>query len=106
MNEIVSKSKSCIFTMKLLGDYWTLRALDSLRHGEVRFCELQRRLDNVNPVTLTTKLKKLEAANLVVRSEETLDKLSVTYRLSELGQKTLPIIKAIDKFEADIKSQS
>ncbi len=90
--------------MKLLGDYWTLRIIDDLRTGETRFCELQRDLDNINPTTLTNRLKKLEEANLIQRSEETVDKISVTYSLSSLGKEVLPIIKALDRFSARLKA--
>jgi DNA-binding HxlR family transcriptional regulator len=90
--------------MKLLGDYWTLRIIDGLKFGETRFCELQRSIDNVNPVTLTSRLKKLEEARLIIRSEETVDKISVTYCLTELGKEALPVIKALDRFA--LKKQS
>jgi DNA-binding HxlR family transcriptional regulator len=100
MHNRVRKHSTCEGTMKLLGDYWTLRIVDALRSEEVRFCELQRILDNVNPVTLTNRLKKLEEARLVSRSEETIDKISVAYSLSELGREVLPIIKALDRFSA------
>ena len=96
--------KSCATTMRLLGDFWTLRILDALKIEEVRFCELQRILDNVNPVTLTKRLKTLEDARLVVRSEETVDKISVTYKLTELGQETIPIIKALNRFSEKARS--
>jgi DNA-binding HxlR family transcriptional regulator len=88
--------------MKLLGDYWTLRIIDALRASEVRFCELQRSTDNLNPTTLTSRLKKLEAARLVSRSKDTVDKCSVTYSLTELGKEVLPVIKALDHFSAKL----
>jgi DNA-binding HxlR family transcriptional regulator len=91
---------TCESTMKLLGDYWTLRIIDSLTSNELRFCELQRSLDNVNPVTLTKRLKTLEDARIISRTEETRDKISVTYCLTELGEEVLPIIKALDRFSA------
>jgi len=84
--------------MKLLGDYWTLRIIDTLKNGDARFCELQRSLDNVNPVTLTDRLKKLEVARLISRSEETIDKISVSYGLNALGKEVLPVITALDNF--------
>ncbi|GAC1388054.1 MAG: helix-turn-helix domain-containing protein [Candidatus Saccharimonadales bacterium] len=90
--------------MKLLGDYWTLRILDALRLGDVRFCELQRIIDNVNPVTLTTRLKKLEDARLIIRTPETKDKISVSYSLSELGQEVIPVIRALDHFSSKVQA--
>jgi DNA-binding HxlR family transcriptional regulator len=104
MKTQTATGESCATTMKLLGDFWTLRIIDALKMDEVRFCELQRTLDNVNPVTLTKRLKTLEDARLVVRSEETVDKISVTYALSDLGQETVPIITALNRFSEKSKS--
>jgi DNA-binding HxlR family transcriptional regulator len=90
--------KLCIPSVKLLGDYWSLRIIDALRPGEQRFCAMQRELDNINPATLTTRLKTLESAGVITRNKETIDKLSVTYCLTELGQHALPIIDALNNF--------
>ena len=92
------KNDACVDSLKLLGDYWTLRIIDSLESNELRYCELQRTVGNVNPVTFTAKLKKLEEAQIVDRTEESLDKISVTYRLTKLGQSVLPVIKAMNNF--------
>lgn len=98
--------QACAQTMKLIGDYWTLRIIDALKNGETRFCELQRQLDNLNPTTLTSRLKKLEDAGIVMRSVETVDKVSVTYRLSDLGQQAVKVITALYGFAAKAKSLS
>lgn len=98
MKKLNHSPSACIATMKLLGDYWTLRIIDTLKFGEVRFCEIQRSLDNLNPVTLTSRLKRLEEAGLVARTEETVDKISVSYSLTETGHEVLPVIKALDRF--------
>lgn len=100
-----SNPESCNQSLKLLGDYWTLRIVDSLKNGEMRYCQLQRETDNINPVTLTDRLKKLEDNKLIIRVEESLNKLSVVYSLSELGREALPVIAAIDRFSARAKSQ-
>jgi DNA-binding HxlR family transcriptional regulator len=91
---------TCVNSLKLLGDYWTLRIIDALQDGEMRFCELQRAVDNLNPVTLTGRLKKLEEAQLINRYEDLEDKVAVVYTLSALGSQTLPVIKAINNFSA------
>lgn len=41
-----------VLLLKLLGDYTTLRIIDFLRSGELRFTELQRALGDTNSVTL------------------------------------------------------
>lgn len=98
MNSPHNSKKICTNTLKLLGDYWTLRIIDTLKGGELRFCELQRNIDNVNPATLTAKLRNLEEEKLIYRSEETIDRISVTYALTNLGKEALPVIKALDNF--------
>ena len=94
--------KLCVPSIKLLGDYWSLRIIDELSRGEQRFCSLQRVLDNINPVTLTSRLKKLEKAKIIKRNVGTLDKLSVTYDLTDLGLNVLPVINAVNEFSAKL----
>lgn len=103
MSKEIHSTQTCTTTMKLIGDYWTLRIIDVLKNGEVRFCELQRHLDNVNPVTLTSKLKKLETTNIVKRSEEA-DKISVSYSLTSLGKEALPVVRALYNFSEKTKA--
>ena len=89
---------NCSDNLKLIGDYWTLRIIDALREGEQRFCQLQRDVDNLNPATLTDRLKNLETMRLIRRSEETQSKISVTYSLTKRGKEVLLIINAINAF--------
>lgn len=88
----------CLACLELLGDFWTLRIIDALASGEMRFCTLQRSVGNVNPVTLTNRLRKLEKTGLLSRTEDTVDKVSVSYSLTGLGQDALDVIKAMSKF--------
>lgn len=103
---IVAPSKTCkdpvIFdeAMKLIGDYWTLRLIDAIGDGEVRFCEIERRVPDISPATLTGRLKKLEDANVIDRRVETLDRQSVSYVLTARGQRILPILESIKAFTA------
>jgi DNA-binding HxlR family transcriptional regulator len=84
--------------LKLLGDYVSLRVVDFLRTGELRFTQLQRSMGDVNSVTLTNRLKRLEGAGLVGRKVATVDRQSVTYSLTELGRGLLPVLREIRKF--------
>lgn len=102
MKKVASSEKSCAATMKLLGDFWTLRIIDTLQHGGLRYCELQRGVDNLNPVTLTARLKKLEDAGLVSRAEDIEDKVSVSYSLTDTGVSALPILRELDRFSAKL----
>lgn len=91
-------------TLKLLGDYTTLRIIDFLRSGGLRFTELQRALGDTNSVTLTKRLQRLEGAGLVDRREATFDRQSVTYSLSATGQGLLPVLAEIQTFTRQLHS--
>ena len=84
--------------LKLLGDYVTLRIVDFLRSRELRFTELQRSIGDVNSVTLSGRLKRLEAAGMIEREEATIDRQSVAYRLTDLGTGLLPVLREIQNF--------
>lgn len=100
MKSLSPSETICVPSLKLLGDFWTLRIISALAVGELRYCELQRLVGNINPVTLTSRLKKMEDAGLVTRTEETVDKISVTYCLTAHGKDALPVLKAINDFSA------
>lgn len=84
--------------LKILGDYWALRIIDRLRRDELRFSELERGLSDINTVTLTARLKRLEETGVIERTEETIDRQSVTYKLSPMGLGLLPILGEIQQF--------
>ena len=100
VNEVSSCENPVVFdeAMKLIGDFWTLRIIDAIQHDEVRFCEIERRIPDINPATLATRLKKLEDAVVIDRLVETKDKQSVSYSLTERGKRILPILESIKTF--------
>ena len=103
MHSTNSSEETCVASLKLLGDFWTLRIIHTLQHGSLRYCELQRHVDNLNPVTLTARLKKLEDAGLVSRAEDKEDKVSVSYSLTEIGVGVLPVLRELDRFSARLQ---
>lgn len=84
--------------LKMLGDFWTLAIVQALDDSGRRFSELQRELTKASPTTLTNRLKKLEEQRIIKRKEETVDKLSVVYSLTDKGRGILPILKEIQVF--------
>ena len=52
----------CKDILKLIGDYWVLMITTELLEDSLRFSELQRRLNGINPITLSNRLKKMEKA--------------------------------------------
>lgn len=94
----MKKKNNCERLFKIIGDFWTLSIINSLKEKELRFCELQRAVNNLNPVTLTNRLKRLEKAGFITRKKESLDKLSVAYSLNKKGLALIPIINDIHVF--------
>lgn len=100
MKTVTKQPATCVTTLKLLGDYWTLRIIDTLdEHGELRYCELQRTVDNLNPVTLGNRLQRLEDAGLVSRCESP-NNNTVTYKLTDAGLDATAVIAALNRFAA------
>jgi DNA-binding HxlR family transcriptional regulator len=79
----------------VLGDKHTLGIVMLLLQKDERFCEIERGL-KLNPITLTSRLRKLEESGMVWRSPGTFNKLSVVYGLTEKGKKLKPVIKSIE----------
>lgn len=90
--------------LRLLGDYTTLRIVETLVDSRKRFTELLRTLEDTNSVTLTDRLKKLADTGIVVRSKATIDQKSVTYGLTSVGLQLTPVLDAIKKFAALVRS--
>lgn len=82
----------------VLGDEHILCIIHHISKKEMRFCELQRAVNGLNPTTLSDRLKRLEKEGIIIRKEETLGKVSVVYELSAKGRGILPIIHEIGKF--------
>jgi DNA-binding HxlR family transcriptional regulator len=83
---------------RTIADEHTICIIGILRKEGLRFNEVQRALNDINPTTLANRLKKLEQEGIVSRKTETLDKLSVVYELTSKGKGILPIIKELEKF--------
>lgn len=95
----------CTRSLKLLGDYWTLAIINSLRSGELRYCDLQRAATGVNPVTLGNRLRRLQNAGLVARHASQ-DDISVSYCLTSLGEEAIPVLEAVDAFSRKLPEES
>lgn len=84
--------------INIIGDSHVLCIISNLGNRGMRFNELQRSINGINPTTLSDRLKRLEKEKIISRQEETVDKVSVVYELTEKGQGIIPIIKKIAKF--------
>lgn len=80
-------------------DPWNIKIIAALRENERRFSDLQRTL-GINSATFSSKLKKLEKIKVISKKQKSIDKLSVTYSLTPLGAKLLPIYDQITSFDS------
>lgn len=84
--------------LKLFGDFWSLRIIEVLNKKGLRYCEIERAIPDINPITLTKRLKKLEQANAVKKEQKTIDKISVVYKLTSKGIAIQPILENIKAY--------
>lgn len=105
MKKEKNRKKVCTETLSLLGDYWTLAILSALGDDELRFCELQRALLMVNPVTLTNRLQLLQEKGLLHRRVGAVDEVSVSYSLTALGKESRVVIEALHAFSKKFNSK-
>lgn len=82
-------------TLSLLRGKWKCSILWHLRHGRLRFNELQRRIPRVTTKMLSQQLKELEADGLIKRKVYPEIPPKVEYFLSYYGQCFKPIIKSM-----------
>lgn len=94
----IRETAVCDKVLKAIGDYWTLSIIGALGEGERRFCELERSVAGVNPVTLTARLKSMEEIGFITRTVEDETKIPVLYGLTAKGRDLLPITKSIRAF--------
>ncbi len=92
-------------TMRLLEQKWTLQVVKELGSGKRRFCQLQHALRgdsrhgaarDVNPKTLSQRLKSLEAYGIVTRRMVSDIPPNVEYELTCRGHDLVGVIDSID----------
>ena len=74
---------------EILGERWTHLVVRELGAGGETFNDLRRGLPLISPSLLSTRLKSLEAAGVVARTET---EGGIRYTLTEAGQELKPII--------------
>jgi DNA-binding HxlR family transcriptional regulator len=78
----------------LIGDRWTLLIAYHLGSGPKRFGELQERLGNVSPKTVSQRLKLLESIGFLERQAFLEIPPRVVYQLTDKGRALLGILDA------------
>jgi DNA-binding HxlR family transcriptional regulator len=74
---------------------WTLVLLRELVVGSTRFNELRRGVPRMSPALLSKRLKDLESAGIVSRSQVPGEPDAFEYRLTEAGRDLRPVIEAV-----------
>lgn len=78
--------------------------IDKLSDGPLRFKDLERTINNINTATLSNRLKTVQEAGLIERTEAS--RADVTYTLTALGEQALPVLDAINDFSAYAKKST
>ncbi len=83
-------------TAMILGTRWTAQILrEMIDHGPRRFQDLQDALQGIAPNTLSSRLKMLEASEIVVREFYEEHPPRAAYKLTAKGQKMRGILNAM-----------
>jgi DNA-binding HxlR family transcriptional regulator len=84
---------------QILGERWNLLVVRELLLGSTRFSELQKALPKASPTILTKRLKELEFAVVIERSQARGSQYA-EYRLSVSGQELGTLIDAMGTWAA------
>ena len=79
----------------IIGNKWNLLIIWHLKDQTLRFTELQKRMYNVNPKTITKHLRDLEENKIIKRVVYPEVPPRVEYSLTETGIAFIPILKSI-----------
>ena len=90
--------------VSLVGGKWKLLIIRNLRMLSWRFNELQRDLEGISQKVLTDSLRQMMDDGLVYRHDYQEMPPRVDYSLTELGEKLLPIMDALEDFGNYYKS--
>ena len=93
-------------TLSLIGDKWKVLILRDLMPGTKRFGELKKSIGSVSQKVLTAQLRDMEANGLISRKVYAEVPPRVEYSLSELGESMRPVIKAMEQWGIDYKTQN
>jgi DNA-binding HxlR family transcriptional regulator len=80
---------------EILGSRWTLVLLRELVAGSTRFNELRRGVPRMSPALLSKRLKDLEAAGIVTRSQVAGEPDLLEYCLTDAGRDLKPVIESV-----------
>ena len=82
--------------LDIVGERWSLLVIrDLLRHGPLKFQEMEQRLSGIGPNTLSARLKSLEHKGAIGSRLYTQHPPRLEYFLTEKGMALGPVVKAL-----------
>ena len=81
-------------TLDLIGDKWSLLVVRDLLHGKTTYSELVSSPEKIPTNILADRLKRLEAAGLIVSEAYQDNPVRYAYRLSQKGAALGDVLKA------------
>lgn len=81
--------------LDVINGKWKLHIIASLLHGDKRFKDLQRDINNITAKMLSQELKSLEQHELVIRTVYDSSPVVVEYSLSEYGKTLKKLLGAL-----------
>jgi DNA-binding HxlR family transcriptional regulator len=85
----------------LVGDRWSLQVIQALLAGPARFGRLERRIGGIAPNVLTERLKRLQAAGVVVAEPYQERPPRFAYGLTERGRELGDVLRLLAAWAVD-----
>jgi DNA-binding HxlR family transcriptional regulator len=84
--------------LDLVGERWSLLLVRELQHGPLRYSDLYERLERCSTNILASRLKELEAADVIARRRLPPPAASTVYELTETGASLAPVLAALARW--------
>ena len=85
-------------TLEVIQGKWRIPILISLTHGNKRFGEIQRDIEDISPKMLSQELKSLEVNKIIKRSLYDTMPVTAEYSLTSLGLSMSSLLEEILKW--------
>lgn len=92
-------------TLMLIKDKWTILIIRDLLTGTKRFGELKKSVNGITQKVLTSHLRNMEGAGLVIRKVYSEVPPRVEYTLTKTGYSLQPILEEMFKWGAEYKKK-
>ncbi len=90
-------------TLKMTGCKWKVLIIKELLNGTMRFCEIKKALGSITQKVLTSNLREMEEAGLIIRKVYEQTPPKVEYSLTDVGYSLRPVIEVLRSWGKDYK---